>query len=313
MDLEHRPGAGQVETQVSTGDADTLITSWARHLRAANLSPRTVESYTFGARQFASFAAGKGMPTEVAAITREHIETYIEDLLEHWRPSTALTRYRDLQQFFRWLVDEGEIQSSPMERMRPPKLGESSVPVIQPDELAALLRACEGRTLEDRRDLAIVRLFMNTGARLAEVAGITMDDLDLDRGEVRVVRKGRREQWLSLGPKTIRALDRYVRIRAGHRFAGEPWLWLSPKGRLTDSGIAQMVKRRCRDAGIPPINVHRFRHSWAHELKSKGISDDELRTLGGWRSPQMLTRYAASTASERAKATHRRLSPGEDL
>jgi integrase len=253
------------------------------------------------------------MPTEVTAITREHIETYIEDLLANWRPSTALTRYRDLQQFFRWLVDEGEVPSSPMERMRPPKLGESSVPVIQTDDLAALLRACEGRTLEGRRDLAIVRLFINTGARLAEVAGITMDDLDLDRGEVRVVRKGRREQWLSLGPKTIRALDRYVRIRAGHRFAGEPWLWLSPKGRLTDSGVAQMVKRRCRDAGIPPINVHRFRHSWAHELKSKGISDDELRTLGGWRSPQMLARYAASTAGERAKATHRRLSPGEDL
>ena len=74
-----------------------------------------------------------------------------------------------------------------------------------------------------------------------------------------------------------------------------------------------MVRRRCREAGIEPVNVHRFRHTWAHQMKARGATDDTLRTIGGWKSPAMLQRYAASTAAERAKEVHMRLAPGEDF
>lgn len=160
-----------------------LVTSWARHLRAANLSPRTIRRYTDGARAFIAFATERGMPTDPAGVRREHVEAYIEHVLEHWKPSTALTRYRDLQQFFKWLVDEGEVQVSPMPRTRPPKLDEKPVPVIRDTELKVLLDACAGQDFAARRDTAIIRLFMNTGARLSEVAGLTLDDVDLDHGD----------------------------------------------------------------------------------------------------------------------------------
>lgn len=292
---------------------DALVDSWARHLRAANLSPRTIRSYTDGARQFIAFAAERGMPTDANAIRREHVEAYIEAILARWKPSTALTRYRDLQQLFKWLVEEGEITASPMARMRPPKLHEKPVPVIRDADLRALLEACAGRSFEDRRDTAILRLFMNTGARLSEVAGLGLDDVDLDHGEVRVRRKGARDQILPVGAKTIKALDRYLRARRGHRSAALADLWLGAHGALTDSGIAQMVRRRCREAAIDPINVHRFRHTWAHQMKMRGASDETLRTIGGWKSPTMLARYAASTATERAREVHLRLAPGEDF
>lgn len=300
-------------TVTPTIELDALVDSWARHLRAANLSPRTVRSYTDGARAFVAFAREAGMPTDPTAIKREHVETYIEAILDRWKPSTALTRYRDLQQLFKWLTDEGEITRSPMERMRPPKLDEQPVPVIRDDDLKALLESCKGRTFEDRRDTAILRVFMNTGARLAEVAGLTMDDVDLDHGEMRVRRKGSRDQVLPLGPKTVTALDRYVRARRTHARVQNPALWLGASGQLTRSGIDQMVRRRAREAGMPTINVHRFRHTWAHQMKARGASDETLKTIGGWKSSTMLTRYALSTATERAKEVHFRLAPGEDF
>ncbi len=95
------------------------------------------------------------MPTDVASIRREHVETYIEDLLANWRPATAAVRYRSLQQFFRWLIDEGEISANPMARMRPPKVPDQPVAVLSPDEQRRLLATCESRSFEDRRDAAI--------------------------------------------------------------------------------------------------------------------------------------------------------------
>jgi site-specific recombinase XerD len=300
-------------TPAPTIELGSLIDEWARSLRSERKSERTIRSYTDGARAFVAFSTERGMPTDVAAIRREHVEMYIVDVLDRWKPSTALTRYRDLQQLFRWLVDEGEIAHSPMEKMRPPKLDEKPVPVISDEHLKALLDACVGRAFDDRRDTAIIRLFMNTGARLSEIANLSLDDLDLDRGRITVRRKGDRVEVLPLGAKTAVAIDRYMRARRSHGAAGLPRLWLGSAGALTVSGIQQLVRRRCRQAGIPPINVHRFRHTWAHEMKSKGARDEEVMTIGGWRSATMLVRYGKSAATERAAEVHFRLAPGEDL
>ena len=92
------------------------------------------------------------------------------------------------------------------------------------------------------------------------------NDVDLDAGLVRVLGKGRRERLLSIGMKTVKSLDRYLRLREDHAAAATPWLWLGLKGRLTDSGIAQMVADRGRAAGLgdsvqpPPAAPHLRAH-----------------------------------------------------
>jgi len=294
-------------------DIASLAESWRVHLEAANHSPKTIKTYMLAVTQLAAFLDASGMPTTTTSITREHIETFIIAVRERTSASTAGTRYRGLRQFFRWLHEEGEIDRNPMERMRPPKMEERPIPVISDDHLRSLLKTCAGTGFEARRDTAIIRLFLNTGARLAEMASLTMEDVDVHRRELYVTGNGRKGRALPLGAKAVKDLDRYIRARSRHKDARLPWLWLGPKGHLTDSGIAQMVKRRCRESGIPEINVHRFRHTFSHLWLAAGGTEHDLAKLNGWSSLQMVGRYAASAAVERAKAAHERIDPGAAL
>jgi site-specific recombinase XerC len=155
------------------------------------------------------------MPTSTRGIRREHVEAYIEDQLIRQRPSTAATRYRDPKQLFGWLVDEGEIPQHPMGRMRPPRLNESSIPLIADSDIRKLLEACSGRSFDDRRDTAIMFVFIDTGARLAEVAGLRVDmDVDFDFDELHVTGKGRRDRALPMGRNIER--DARVTVLADH-------------------------------------------------------------------------------------------------
>ena len=223
----------------ATGDIGVNNASFIRHLRAENLRPKTLETYSESVRQFGGFLAGQGMPQEVVNIHREHVEAFIEHLLERWKPATANIRYRGLQSFFRWLAEEGGIRESPMAKMKPPRVPEAPPDVLREDQLRALLATCDkGQSLEDRRDAAIIRVFIDTGARLAEATNLrwdpaddTLNDVDLELGQLKVLGKGRRERVLAIGRKTVRALDRYIRVRARHRDASLPYLWLASKGR----------------------------------------------------------------------------------
>jgi site-specific recombinase XerD len=299
---------------IIAGDLGSLLPSWELHLRALNRSPKTLVTYLEAARQLARFLSDSGMPTQAANIHREHIEAFLVHLQETRSASTAANRYRSLRQLFRWLEEDGEVPSSPMARMRPPGVEEKAIPVIPAEDLRALLRACRGQDFDARRDTALILLFLDTGARLSEVADLELDDLDLYRSGTLLVRgKGSRERVLKVGPKTSKAVDRYLRIRGRHTDAESRWLWLGKRGHLTGSGIAQMLRRRCAQAGIDTINPHQFRHTFSHSWLAAGGGEQDLMMLTGWKSREMLARYGASTAAERARDTHQRFSPVERL
>jgi site-specific recombinase XerD len=291
------------------------VDSWRRDLRARNLAPKTIKTYGESADQLAAWLETEHGVTEVAAISRDHLTAFVTHLLDKHKPATASVRFRALQQLFNWLLDEGEIEASPMDRMKPPKVPEQTTPVLAPDAARSLLKTCAKRDFASVRDTAIIRLFLDTGMRLDELSQLKLDDIDLDQNVAYVVGKGRRPRACPFGHKTSQALDRYLRQRKRQKRAELPHLWLGVNGRpgMTDNGIGQMIRKRGAAAGIPELHPHMFRHTFAHVWRMAGGDDDSLMRLVGWKSRQMLHRYGASAADARAREAHQRLSLGDRI
>ena len=176
-------------------------------------------------------------------------------------------------------MEEGEIAVSPMAKMRPPKVPDEPPHVLSDDELHRLLATCDGTTFEDRRDAAILRVFIGTGARLAEVTGLRWtpgdpetQDVDLDAQTIHVLGKGRRPRVVHMGAKAAKAIDRYLRLRARHAHADAPALWLGERGPMTvsrhrsDGAPTGRPGRAARTppAPVPPRLRERRPHGW-HE------------------------------------------------
>lgn len=308
-------------TIVTPGDLGDELIAFIRSLRADNKAPNTIDAYGGAVVTYARWAMRHDLPTDIASITRMHVETWIADILDTRKPSTAKQRYSGLKQFFEWYAGADNDFRSPMADMTPPYVPEVESRVFSIQDVKDILAACgDGSSFVSKRNIAIVRMLFNTGSRRAEISRLRYSmtdpldrDIDLRNETVRTYEKGRKGNLIGLDSRTLVAIEEYLRVRKKHRFAAEPWLWLGQKGRLTDSGVAQMLERIGRRVGVRNLHAHDFRHTATHHDLADGISESDVMMKRGWSSPAMLRRYARSTGQVRSIAAYKKAAIGDRI
>jgi site-specific recombinase XerD len=291
-----------------------LLDSFTLALDAEGKSPKTVENYSRAVVAFARWLHAHDLADDVTTVRADDLRGWLVSLKGNVSPSTEYRNYSGCRQFFAWCVREGELEVSPMVNVRPPKVPEPRTEMLTREQMRALLADCSGRDFVSRRDTAIVLLLADTGMRRGELSALTLDDIDLRARVAYVMGKGRRPRTVPYGARTAQALDRYLRVRRTSPRASSPALWLAEKGRgvLAHDGIRQMLQRRGQAIGVR-VHAHMFRHGFADAYLRSGGAPNDLQELAGWRSPQMVNRYAAANRAERAREAYRRLSPMDAL
>jgi site-specific recombinase XerD len=154
------------------------------HLRARNLAPSTIAA---SAGYLGRFLDGHDPLT----VTRSDIENYLAGMYQRCKPSSIWTVWRHLKSFFKWLEADGDISVNPMNGVAKPKVPLTEVTVLTPSEIRRLLNTCKQKTQEDKRDLALISIMLDTGLRLSEVTRIKLDDIG-EGNAIRVFGKGRK-------------------------------------------------------------------------------------------------------------------------
>jgi integrase/recombinase XerD len=289
-----------------------LLLSWEVALRSERKSPHTISQYREGVRAFLRWCERTGTTPE---LSKPVVQAFIADLFDGGaQAATARARYMALRRFSAWLAKEGETDADALLGMSPPKLVTKITDPLSDAELRDLIKSCQGTGFADRRDEAIVRLMAETGIRAGECASLVVADVDTLHGRA-VIRsgKGARDRAVPFGTQTAAVLDRYIRARRTHKLAAQPALWLPTRaaGSFGYTSLRRALAHRAALAGIDNFHPHILRHTAATRWLAAGGSEGGLMAVAGWRHRQMLDRYTAATASERAADEAKRLRLGD--
>ncbi len=288
-----------------------LLDSWRIGLQAQRLADDTIRHYVDGSRLYLRSCADNGIEPE---LSKDNVSLYLAKLLAGGAaPATARARWAQLRRFSWWLEKEGERPTDELVTLAPPKLDTKVVNPLTDAELRDLIKVCAGKGFRERRDEAVIRLMAETGMRSGECCSLTVDDVDLPRGLVTVQRgKGNKGRVVGFGPQTAAALDRYKRMRAGHRLADTPEFWLGDRSRsFGRNALYRAIEYRAKLAGIEGMHPHRLRHTAATRWLRAGGSESGLMAMAGWSEGDMMRRYTAASASERAAEEGKRLRLGD--
>lgn len=271
-----------------------------------NLSPRTIDDYCQKLGTFVNFCIREGimMPEEVTA---NHIRFFLLEVQQRCKPVSVHDYYGTVNRFFNWLVDEEVIEQNPMARMHPPKVPKELIKPFKSQDIDDLLALCQNNFL-GIRNRAIILTFLDTGLRLSELAGIQLQDMDLDRGIIKVMGKGAKERLVRIGKKTQKAVLRYL-LQRNDTF---PCLWVTEERRpLHWEGIQTMIKRLGKRAGLKNVRCspHTFRHTFGPAMLRLGADMRTVQSLLGHSTLTMTLKYVESVNSEDAVERHKEFSP----
>jgi site-specific recombinase XerD len=203
-----------------------------------------------------------------------------------------------------FMLREGLIPTSPMARVKMPKLPQDLLPPFTTGEVRALLRACE-----NERDTAIILTLLDSGVRASELCALDVADLDMTTGALTVYRgKGRKSRLTYCGARARQALLRYLNSRSNTLPTAPLFVTLRDGQRLQYDGLRALLRRISDRANVADVDAHRFRRTFAIESLRAGMPIMQLAAMMGHGSLPVLQRYLRLLSDDLAQA-HREHGP----
>ena len=276
----------------------SFLEEFLGYLRAERqLSEHTLRNYALDVSQFLEFWEENqpGLPLYMA--TYRHLRSFLATTLRGKSKATMARKLSALRTFFKFLQRRGVLEQNPARLAHTPKADKPLPQFLSVDEVFHLLDQVGGEvSFRSRRDRAILELFYSGGLRLSELASLSLGDLDVTEGLVRVWGKGSKERLAFLGNPARTALEAYLPLREQflqRKAPAEKALFLNNRGgRLSSRGVARVVGRWSRIAGLPGnLTPHALRHSFATHLLEGQADLRAVQELLGHTSISSTQRY----------------------
>ena len=262
---------------------DDALDRFGHHLRdERGLAPLSVDAYLRDVRQLAGFCAAFGIddPAEVEPLV---LRRWLAALVGEGYEKTSLARKTAAARVFGdWAQRRGLTAADPARQLATPKKGQRLPKALRSDQVAALLAAPDAGSPLGERDRAVLELLYASGARVAEVSALDVDDVDLVDATVRLFGKGSRQRLVPLGEPACLALERWLDARDRLVTEPVPALFLSRRGRrLSANDIRAIVNAAALRAGLGRVTPHTLRHSYATHLLEGGADLRSVQELLG--------------------------------
>lgn len=285
------------------------IEQFLRYLAAERAaSPKTIETYRVPLEELRAFASEIKKKEEVALslIDVVVVRGYLARLHGQNSAITVSKKLSASRSFYKYLQRQGIVTESPMARIRGPKRPQNLPEVASPQEAATLVESPKGDGVLALRDRALLELLYGAGLRVAELCGLSLNDLHLSQRFVRVLGKGRKERLVPFGDTVAEALESYLAQRftlAQKKQEARAVFLNAHGGRLTTRGAFLIVDRSARQSGIFRANhPHALRHAYATHLLDGGADLRSIQELLGHKSLSTTQRYTRVGLAEMMKA-----------
>ncbi len=250
-----------------------------------NYSDRTIVSYSIDVQDFISFAEEFLHRSPEIEFPQVVIRAYLSFLRRKGLSSRTISRrLAGLRSFYRFLLARGVAKANPFSMYSNPKQKRPLPSFLTEEQVEKLLSQEFPSDFKGQRDKAIIETLYSTGARVSELVNISLEDLDLDEGLVRLFGKGRKERLAILGRYARRSIEAYLPFRNKVAKKGETALFLNRFGkRLSVRSIEEIVRKSLIRAGLyrPGLSVHTLRHSFATHLLNRGADLRSVQELLG--------------------------------
>ena len=244
------------------------------------------------------------------------VETYLVRYADH-SPDTRHRYFREVRCFFNWLRTAVYTTNDPFRGLRNVRLPQKIVPPFTPAEIQTLLAGCNAGTPIGSRDRALLLTLLDTGLRCAEAVALDLADCDFAARRVHVRHgKGDKARVVPFADRCADALATYLADRGtapSPLFLAARYGRLHPGVGLGISGLKHRLQALGREAGVPRVHAHRFRHTFATWAIAHDARELDVQHLLGHSSPDMVRRYSATYCSAQAAERHAAFSPGDQM